>query len=313
MAEKVLITGGAGYLGSIISEELMNEGYDITCLDNLMYRQNSLIHLSNRNNFDFIYGDARDERLLKELVPKYDTLIPLAAIVGEDACNSRSFEATTTNLDAVVLLNNLRSREQKLILPNTNSGYGSTTGEIYCTEDTPLKPISHYGLTKVKAEKAILESDKKGITLRLATVFGVSPRMRTDLLVNDFVKRALRDKYLALFEGHFMRNYVHIRDVARAFNHTIKNYDAMTGPYNLGLDEANMSKLQLAKKIAEYIPGTIIREDFNGKDTDKRNYIVLNEKIKKTGFVFQHSLEEGIIELMKAYKILLKLDPNRNN
>ncbi len=314
MVEKILITGGAGYLGSVMTERLLTSGYEVTCLDNLMFRQNSLINFANKPGFDFVFGDARDSRLVKELMPKFDAFIPLAAIVGEGACNAHEFEATTINKDAVIMMNNLRSPAQKLILPNTNSGYGVTTGESFCTEETPLFPISHYGRTKVDAEKAILEcADKKGITLRLATVFGVSPRMRTDLLVNDFVKRAMTDKYLALFEGHFMRNYVHIRDVAGAFEHALKNYDSMNGPYNLGLDEANMSKLDLAKTIAKYIPGTVVREDFQGKDTDKRNYIVSNEKIKKTGFIFEHSLEEGIRELIKAYKILLKIDPSKNN
>jgi nucleoside-diphosphate-sugar epimerase len=314
MAEKILITGGAGYLGSIMTERLLNSGYQVTCLDNLMYRQNSLIPFASRPGFDFVFGDARDERIVKELVPKFDAIIPLAAIVGEGACNAHEFEATTTNKDAVVMINNIRSAQQKLVLPNTNSGYGATTGESFCTESTPLVPISHYGRTKVDAERAILEcSDKKGLTLRLATVFGVSPRMRTDLLVNDFVKRAMTDRYLALFEGHFMRNYVHIKDVAGAFEHSLKNYDSMSGPYNVGLDEANMSKLDLAKIVASYVPGTVVREDFQGKDTDKRNYIVSNDKIKKTGFVFEHSLHEGIAELIKAYKILLKLDPSKNN
>jgi nucleoside-diphosphate-sugar epimerase len=313
MKEKILISGGAGYLGTVMTEHLLNQGYTVTCLDNLMYRQSSLLHLSNRSSFDFVFGDVRDEGLIRKIVPKFDVIIPLAAIVGEGACNAHNFEATTINRDAVILINNLRSANQKLILPNTNSGYGRTTGESFCTEQTALNPISHYGRTKVEAEKAILESEKKGITLRLATVFGVSPRMRTDLLVNDFVKRAMTDKYIALFEGHFMRNYVHIRDVARAFEHVIKNYSSMQGPYNVGLDEANMSKLDLARKIAEHIPGVIIREDFEGKDTDQRNYVVSNEKMKNTGFIFKYSLDEGIEELIRAYKILLKLDPNKNN
>lgn len=311
--EKVLITGGAGYLGSVMCEHLLNQEYAITCLDNLKYRQHSIIHLANRTDFDFIFGDVRDEGLIKKLVPEFDAIIPLAAIVGEGACNNQQFEATTINRDAIIMINKFRSANQKLILPNTNSGYGRTTGEKFCTEETPLVPLSHYGRTKVEAEKAVLESDKKGLALRLATVFGVSPRMRTDLLVNDFVKRALTDKYLSLFEGHYMRNYVHIKDVARAFEHCIENYDKMSGAYNVGLDEANMSKLNLAKFVAKYVPGTLIKEDGDGKDTDQRNYIVSNEKIKKTGFVFNHSLEEGIKELIKVYKVLFKLDSTKNN
>ncbi len=311
--EKVLITGGAGYLGSVAAEHLLDEGHTVTCLDNLMYRQPSLLHLAHRGGFEFVYGDARDEEVLKSLVPKHDVILPLAAIVGEGACNARQFEAKSTNTDAVVLINGLRSASQKLIMPMTNSGYGTTTGDILCTEETPLNPISLYGQTKVDAERAILEGDKKGLTLRLATVFGVSPRMRTDLLVNSFVLKAMTDRYLAIFEGNFMRNYVHIRDVARAFDHCIRNFESMEGTYNLGLDEANMSKLDLAKRVAQFVPGTVIREDYEGKDPDKRNYIVSNEKIKRTGFKFEHSLDEGIIELMKAYKILLKLEGTRNN
>lgn len=313
MAERVLITGGAGYIGSVLTEHLLTRGYEVTCLDNLMYRQNSLMYLAAKSGFDFIFGDARDESLMSQVVPKFDAIVPLAAIVGEGACNSRQFEATTTNRDAILMLDRIRSPQQKLVLPNTNSGYGATTGEIYCTEETPLNPISHYGRTKVEAEKAILESDKKGLTFRLATVFGASPRMRTDLIVNDFVRRALTDGFIALFEGHFMRNYVPIGDVARAFDFALKNYDSMIGPYNLGLDEANMSKLDLAKRVKQHIPKLVIREDAEGKDPDKRNYIVSNEKIKKAGFTFEHSLDEGIEDLIKAYKMLLRLDPSKNN
>ncbi|MEK6967907.1 MAG: SDR family oxidoreductase, partial [Nanoarchaeota archaeon] len=300
-------------IGSVLTEHLLNQGCEVTCLDNLMYRQASLLHLANKPGFNFVFGDTRDKGLMGKLVPQFDVIVPLAAIVGEGACNARMFEATTTNRDAVVMINELRSSDQKLVLPNTNSGYGRTTGDVFCTEETPLSPIGHYGQTKVEAERAILRSDKKGLTLRLATVFGVSPRMRTDLLVNDFVKRAMTDRYLALFEGQFMRNYVHIQDVARAFEHALRRYGEMSGAYNVGLDEANMSKLDLAKRIAEHLPGTAIREDLEGKDTDQRNYIVSNEKLKGTGFVFQHSLDDGIQELIKAYTILLRLDPSKNS
>ncbi|MFC1685678.1 NAD-dependent epimerase/dehydratase family protein [Nanoarchaeota archaeon] len=312
MAEKVLITGGAGYLGSVLSEHLLKKDYEVTCLDNLMYRQNSVLNLTSNSKFNFIYGDSRDKELLKELIPKNDVLIPLAAIVGAGACKIRHFEAETTNLEAVVKMNDLRSKNQKLIYPTTNSGYGITTGEKFCTEETPLSPISHYGRTKVGAEKAILDSDKKGVTFRLATVFGVSPKMRTDLLVNDFVLRAIRDRFLGLFEPHFMRNYIHVRDVARAFEHAIEKYDTMDGAYNVGDDKINMSKLQLAKRIKEHLPNLEISE-MGGSDPDKRNYIVSNEKIKKTGFDCKISLDDGIKELIKAYEILLKLDPTKNN
>lgn len=310
--EKVLITGGAGYLGSVLSEQLLNNGYEVTCIDNLMHKQNSLLHLINRPGFDFVFGDVRDEEIIKGLLKTADAILPLAALVGDPICRTRQFDATTVNRDAVKMINQLRSSNQKIVFPTTNSGYGRTTSQVYCTEDSPLEPISHYGRTKVEAEREILESGKKGLTLRLATVFGVSPRMRTDLLVNDFVLKAVRDRNIPLFEEGFMRNYIHIRDTARAFEHAIVNYDAMSGPYNVGDDRVNMSKLQLAQKIKEHVPDLEITE-MQGEDPDKRNYIVSSEKIKKTGFGCAHTLDEGIKELIKCYKLLLKLDSNKNS
>lgn len=302
--EKVLITGGAGYIGSVLTEHLLEEGYKVTVLDNLSFQQKTLINLSHKENFDFIYGDARDENLLEKTMSNFDVIIPLACVVGAPACDLRKHDAKTINHDAVLMIKEFAQPHQKIIYPTTNSGYGTKSSEIYCTEETPLEPISLYGITKVNAEKELLKSEN-AITLRLATVFGVSPRMRTDLLVNDFVQRALFDKFLVLFEKHFKRNYIHIRDVARCFEHCIKNYERMKGnAYNVGLDDANLSKEELALKIKNYVPElAIISEEFS-KDPDKRNYIVSNKKLYSTGFTPKYSLDFGIKELIKAYKII---------
>lgn len=309
--ERVLITGGAGYLGARITEHLLNRGYAVICLDNLMHRQASLLHVADREGFDFVFGDVRDEGLVKQLTARSDVILPLAAIVGEGACKEREFDARTINQEAPAMINRVRSAGQKLVFPTTNSGYGLTTGDIHCTEETPLNPVSHYGMTKAAAEEAILKDEKKAVTLRLATVFGVSPRMRTDLLVNDFVLRAVRDRFIGLFEGDFMRNYIHVGDVARAFEHAIANYDSMSGAYNAGDDRVNMSKAQLAERIKRFVPAMEIAP-MAGSDPDKRNYIVSSDKIRRTGFECRHTLDEGIAELMQAYKLLMKLDASKN-
>lgn len=313
MAESVLITGGSGYIGSVLSEHLLDRGYEITCLDNLMYGQKSLIHLVSHPSFNFIFGDVRDTHLLEDIVPKHDVLIPLAAIVGMPACDRKPEEAKRINRDAILELDRIRSKDQKVIFPNTNSGYGTTTGETYCSEESPLNPISLYGKTKVDAEKALLESEKDAITFRLATVFGISPRMRTDLLVNDFVLRAMRDGCIVLYEAGFKRNYIHLKDVARSFEHAIVNFDPMKNlPYNVGLEGANLSKLELAERIKLQIPKFEIMTGGSGKDPDKRNYVVSNERILSTGFYPVVSLDEGISELIKGYQILLKNQPYEN-
>jgi nucleoside-diphosphate-sugar epimerase len=310
--EKVLITGGSGYIGSVLTGHLLEEGHDVTCLDNLIYGQKSLFNYADNPNFNFVYGDARDRNVMKELVPKSDVIIPLAAIVGMPACNLKPMDAENTNKEAIFMLNELRDY-QKVIFPNTNSGYGTKTGEVFCTEETPLEPISSYGKMKCEAEEHLLNSDKNAITLRLATVFGTSPRMRTDLMVNDFVLKAIRDKTLVLYEKNFKRNYIHIKDVARGFKHCIDNYDDMKNePYNLGLEDANLSKLELAEKIKSYLPQFEIICKEIGKDPDKRDYIVSNQKILKTGFKPKFSLDDGIKELIKGYNILLRNDPYMN-
>jgi len=305
--ESVLITGGSGYLGSFLSGYLLEKGYSVSCLDNLSYGQKSLLHHVSNPNFNFIYGDVRNRKLLEKILPGFDVIIPLAAVVGMPACDLKPFDAESINRDAVILINELRGHNQKLIYPTTNSGYGTKSGEVYCTEETPLDPISLYGKTKTEAEAHLLKSEKPAITLRLATVFGVSPRMRTDLLVNDFVFKALRDGYIIIYEKDFKRNYIHIKDVARAFEHCIKNFEYMKGnAYNVGLEEANLSKAELAEKIKRHIPKFEIIYMEVGEDPDKRNYIVSNKKIMNAGFMPIVSLDEGIEELIRGYSILLK-------
>jgi len=301
---KITILGGAGYLGSIMTEHLLDEGHEVTVLDNLYYGQNTLFHFCANTNFDFVFGDVRNLELVKETIKDSDFIIPLAAIVGAPACDRVPDDAKSINYQSIVELIKLRSPNQKIIYPTTNSGYGTKSGETFCTEETPLEPISLYGKTKVDAEKALLEAGNV-ITLRLATVFETSPRMRVDLLVNDFVNKAVTDRYIVVFEKDFKRNYIHIRDVARCFAHCIKNFDSMkNNAYNVGLDEANLSKEELVNKIKEYYPNFYIHFSEIGKDPDKRNYIVSNEKIMKTGFECKYDINSGIVELAKGFAIM---------
>lgn len=300
---RVLITGGAGYLGSILTEHLLDHSYQVVVLDNLIYGEQNLSHLCADPNFEFVYGDARNESLVSKLVTQCDIIIPLAAIVGASACDRDPLMTTSVNLDSIRMINRLRSRSQLLVYPTTNSGYGTKTGDMFCTEETPLEPISLYGQTKTDAETEVLSSANT-ITLRLATVFGMSPRMRMDLLVNHFVYAALSDGYLVIFEKDFKRNYVHVRDVADCFIHCIKHSEAMTGrTYNVGLDEANLSKEELALKIKEHLPGFFIHFAEVGSDPDKRNYIVSNQRLREAGFSAKHSLDDGIRELIKGYSL----------
>jgi len=301
---KILVTGGAGYIGSVLVPELLKEGYEVIVIDNFMYKQNSLLDCCYDKKLKIIRGDARDENLISKYIKGVDYIFPLACITGAPACNRDPVGAETTNLGAIKILLKIRSKNQKIIFPTTNSGYGIGKEGIYCDENTPLNPISLYGKLKVEAEKAILDGGNS-ITLRLATVFGISPRMRLDLLVNDFVYRAVNDRFIVLFESHFKRNYIHIRDVARAFIHCLKNFEKMKNePYNLGLDEANLSKKELCEEIKKQIPDIVFIESEIGEDPDKRNYIVSNAKIAKTGFKPKYSLEEGIAELIKGYQII---------
>jgi nucleoside-diphosphate-sugar epimerase len=300
----ILVTGGAGYIGSVLVQRLLSENFNVTVLDNFMFKQTSLFDVCKYDNFNIVNGDARDGQILKKLLSRADIIIPLAAFVGAPLCNKDPEGAKSINQDAIDLLVKYSSKSQRIIMPVTNSGYGIGQKNIFCTEETPLKPISIYGLTKVEAEKYVLSRDES-ITFRLATVFGMSPRMRLDLLVNDFVYRAYNDSTLVIFEGHFKRNYIHIQDVANAFLHAIKNFEEMKGgAYNVGLEDANLSKIELAKEIQKHIPNFVFLEAPIGEDPDKRDYIVSNQKIIKTGFKTKWSLSRGIRELIKGYNIL---------
>src|SRR5438093_5149453 len=276
---RILITGGAGYIGSVVTPTLLALGHEVTVLDNFMFGQNSLMDCCANPNFAVERGDCREESVVKPLVAKADLIIPLAALVGAPICNQDKIAARTTNLDAVLTLCRLASTSQWMIMPITNSGYGIGEKDKYCTEDTPLRPISLYAVTKVKAEEAVLERENS-ISFRLATVFGLSPRMRLDLLVNDFVYRAVQDRAVVIFEGHFKRNYFHIRDVARVFAHAINHFEKMKGkPYNAGLDDANLSKSELCAVIKKHLPRFTYVEAPIGEDPDKRDYIVSNGRL----------------------------------
>jgi nucleoside-diphosphate-sugar epimerase len=302
----VLVTGGAGYLGSILVEHLLAAGLSVTVVDNLFYGQAGSFHLAANPRFDFVFGDARDERIVTELMKGADVIVPLAAVVGAPSCDRDPSYATSLNLDAIRMLNRLRSSGQRMVFPTTNSGYGTKSGDLFCTEETPLEPISLYGRLKTQAESEILGTPNS-ITLRLATVFGMSPRMRVDLLVNTFVFEAVKRGYLVIFEKDFKRNYVHIRDVADCFVYCILHGDAMLGQaYNVGLDAANLSKEELALKVKQYVPSLYLDFAQIGSDPDKRNYVVSNEKLRRAGFQAKRSLDEGIVELIKGYRMIAR-------
>jgi nucleoside-diphosphate-sugar epimerase len=301
---KILITGGAGYLGSVLTPSLLALGHEVTVVDNLLFRQSSLADCCHYEGFQVVRGDCRDEALMKKLVAKADAIIPLAALVGAPLCDRDPMAARTTNFEAVDMLCRIVSTSQRILMPVTNSGYGIGEKGIHCTEETPLRPISLYGVTKVKAEEAILQRENS-ISFRLATVFGVSPRMRIDLLVNDFVYRAFNDRAVVIFEGHFKRNYIHIRDVVRVFVHGLDQFETMKGrPYNVGLDDANLSKLELCAVIKKHLPKFVFLEAPIGEDPDKRDYIVSNARVAGTGYKPEWNLDRGIQELIKGFTIL---------
>ena len=300
----ILVTGGAGYIGSVLVPKLLYAGYNVTVLDNFMFGQASLAECCGFDAFEVVRGDCRDEKLVKNLLAKADVVIPLAALVGAPLCKNDPIGTKTINQEAVEMLCRLASTQQKFLMPVTNSGYGIGERDKYCTEESPLNPISLYGVTKVNAEKAVLERENS-VTFRLATVFGMSSRMRTDLLVNDFTYRALHDRAVVVFEGHFKRNYIHIRDVANVFLHALQKFEQMRGKaYNVGLDDANLSKLELCQTIQRHLPDFVYLEAPIGEDPDKRDYIVSNARLASTGFKPEWSLDRGIKELIKGYTML---------
>lgn len=306
MAEKqhILITGGAGYLGSMMVPLFLSQGYKVTVLDNFMFKQNSLAACCANPDFSVVNGDARSEDVLKPLMAKADIVIPLAALVGAPLCAKDPIGATTTNYDGQLMLVDALSKDQWVLMPITNSGYGIGEEGKFCTEESPLRPLSLYGKHKVEIESRALERENS-VSFRLATVFGMAPRMRIDLLVNDFTYRAVYDRAVVMFESHFKRNYIHIRDVANVFLHAMTNFDAMKGePYNVGLSDANLSKAELCDVIRKHIPHFVPVEAPIGEDPDKRDYIVSNEKIEATGWAPQHSLDTGIEELIKGYTMI---------
>ncbi len=301
---KILVTGGAGYIGSVLTLALLEAGHAVTVLDTFQDGGTQLAPCCRFSSFQVIRGDARDTRLLDDVVPHADCVIPLAALVGEPLCKQDPIGATTTNRDAVLALAKRITSSQLVLIPTTNSGYGIGGNDRFCTEETPLRPISLYGTTKVEAERAVLDQCK-GISFRLATVFGMSPKMRIDLLVNDFVWRAVKDRAVVLFESHFRRNYIHVRDVAKAFIHGIENYHTMRGgAFNVGLSSANLSKWELCERIKTHVPAFVFLEAPIGEDPDKRDYIVSNAKIEATGFVPEWTLNRGIEELIRGYSML---------
>jgi len=304
MSFNILVTGGAGYLGSTMVPDLLAADHKVTVLDNFMFKQSSLNHCCYHPNFNVVKGDIRQKDTMSKLMKEADIIIPLAALVGAPLCNLDPIGATTINHDAIELMLKLLSKDQIVLMPTTNSAYGTGDKDHYCNEESPLRPISQYAIEKVEIEKELMQHENS-ISFRLATVFGMSPRMRIDLLVNDFTYRAVNDRFVVLFESHFKRNYIHVRDVSRVFQHALNNHDVMKGEiYNVGLSNANVSKKELCEYIQKQVPDFIFIDEQIGKDPDQRNYIVSNEKIESTGFKTEFSLDRGIGELLKGYTMI---------
>ena len=301
---KILITGGGGYIGSMLSTELLKDGHEVTIIDLMKYDKGSLNHLYFHKNFKLINKDIRNLKIMKKLVPNHEFIIPLAALVGAQLCEKYKKEAIDINYKAIKSLTEMMTARNKIIYLTTNSGYGIGEKNKYCDENSPLKPISLYGRTKCDSEKEIMSNLKNYICFRLATVFGFSYRMRSDLLVNNFVYTAIKKKKLTIFEPHFRRNFIHIRDVVEGIKYSMKNFNKLkSNVYNLGLSSANISKLMLAKKIKKQIKSLKIQIVTNMKDPDQRDYFVSNKKIEKKGFKAKISLDLGIKELINLFEV----------
>ena len=302
---RVLVTGGAGYIGSILVPALLDRGFGVTVIDNFMYGQDSLAAVCYRPELSLVRGDVRSMDTMRPLLKDADIIIPLAALVGAPLCDRDPLAATSTNLGAIVEMIGHIDRDQSVLLPVTNSGYGVGEPGRFCTEETPIRPVSLYGRDKVEAERVLFDRHPSALSFRFATVFGMSPRMRLDLLVNDFTYRACTDRFIVLFESHFKRNFIHVRDVARAFLHGIDQFASMRGQiYNVGLSDANLSKLELCQRIQRHVPSFVIYESSIGQDPDQRDYIVSNEKIERTGYRPAFSIDHGIRELIKGVPML---------
>ena len=306
MSYQILVTGGAGYLGSTLVPSLLADGHKVTVLDNFLWGENSLASVCADENFDVVNGDIRVKETISPLISKADVIIPLAALVGAPLCQRDPVGATTINHDAIMMMLELASQDQMILMPTTNSAYGTGDENNFCTEQSELRPISKYAIDKVEIEHALM-SHPNAISFRLATVFGMSPRMRLDLLVNDFVYRAVNDKAVVLFESHFKRNYIHVRDVARVFQHGINHFETLRGEiFNVGLSDANISKKELCQEIQVQIPDFIYIDEHIGRDPDQRNYIVSNEKIEATGYAPKVGIQQGITELRKGFTMIKK-------
>ena len=301
---KILITGGAGYIGSVLTEQLLQKNNIVTVLDEQIYNKSSLLSCIKYNdNFNFVRGDVRSDTLLRDLVSKHDIIIPLAALVGAPLCEKNPIDAELINYKHIKNICNWKNKEQFVIYPNSNSGYGATDGKSACTEESPMNPISIYGTTKLRAEDEC-RSVENHVTLRLATVFGSSPRPRFDLLVNNLVMRAIKEKMIVLYENQAMRNYIHVKDIVNVFIHIIENWDlCKNNTYNAGNDLVNCNKLQLVEKIKQYVPLEIIQAEYT-KDPDGRNYIVSSQKLYNTGFNCTYDLDFGIKELIKVVQMI---------